>query len=49
MVCYEDDAAISLGSLVLSLVGAILTTSILIALTWCGYCILDLIRAWLGR
>ncbi|AFY42447.1 exopolysaccharide biosynthesis protein [Nostoc sp. PCC 7107] len=45
----EDDGAISLGGLALSLMGAILTTSILIALIWGGSSILDLIRAWLGR
>lgn len=45
----EDDGAISLGGLVLSLMGAILTTSILVALVWGGSSLLDLIRAWLGR
>jgi len=45
----EDDGAISLGGLALSLMGAILTTSILIALVWGGTSLLDVIRTWLGR
>ncbi len=45
----EDDGAISLGGLVLCLMGAILTTSILFALMWGGSSILDLIKTWLGR
>ncbi|WGV26313.1 exopolysaccharide biosynthesis protein [Halotia branconii] len=45
----EDDGAISLGGLVLCLMGAILTTSILFALVWGGSSILDLIKTWLGR
>ncbi|MBH8552122.1 exopolysaccharide biosynthesis protein [Nostocaceae cyanobacterium CENA357] len=45
----EDDGAISLGGLVLCLMGAILTTSILFALIWGGSSILDLIKTWLGR
>jgi hypothetical protein len=45
----EDDGAISLGGLVLCLMGAILTTSILMALVWGGSSLLDIIRAWLGR
>jgi hypothetical protein len=45
----EDDGAISLGGLVLCLMGAILTTSILLALVWGGSSILDIIKAWLGR
>lgn len=45
----EDDGAISLGGLVLCLMGAILTTSILLALLWGGSSLLDLIKTWLGR
>ncbi|MBD2359481.1 exopolysaccharide biosynthesis protein [Tolypothrix sp. FACHB-123] len=45
----EDDGAISLGGLVLCLMGAILTSSILIALMWGGSSILDYIKIWLGR
>ncbi|MBW4646122.1 MAG: exopolysaccharide biosynthesis protein [Goleter apudmare HA4340-LM2] len=45
----EDDGAISLGGLVLCLMGAILTTSILFALIWGGSSLLDIIRTWLGR
>jgi hypothetical protein len=45
----EDDGAISLGGLVLCVMGAILTTSILFALIWGGSSILDLIKTWLGR
>lgn len=45
----EDDGAISLGGLVLCLMGAILTTSILLALVWGGSSLLDIIKTWLGR
>lgn len=45
----EDDSAISLGGLVLCLMGGILTTSILLALVWGGSSLLDVIKAWLGR
>ncbi len=45
----EDDGAISLGGLVLCLMGAILTTSILMALAWGGSSLLDIIKTWLGR
>ncbi|AUT01485.1 hypothetical protein CLI64_14400 [Nostoc sp. CENA543] len=45
----EDDGAISLGGLVLCLMGAILTTSILIAVIWGGSSLLDYIKIWLGR
>jgi hypothetical protein len=45
----EDDGAISLGGLVLCLMGGILTTSILMALVWGGSSLLDVIKAWLGR
>ncbi len=45
----EDDGAISLGGLVLCLMGAILTVSILFAVIWGGSSILDLIKTWLGR
>ncbi|MGH1396721.1 MAG: exopolysaccharide biosynthesis protein [Trichormus sp.] len=45
----EDDGAISLGGLVLCVMGAILTTSILMALAWGGSSLLDIIKTWLGR
>ncbi len=45
----EDDGAISLGGLVLCLMGAILTTSILIGVIWGGSSLLDYIKIWLGR
>lgn len=45
----EDDGAISLGGLVLCVMGAILTTSILFALMWGGSSLLDVIKTWLGR
>ncbi|MBW4684195.1 MAG: exopolysaccharide biosynthesis protein [Komarekiella atlantica HA4396-MV6] len=45
----EDDGAISLGGLVLCVMGAILTTSILLALIWGGSSLLDIIKTWLGR
>ncbi|MEW5860754.1 MAG: exopolysaccharide biosynthesis protein [Cyanobacteriota bacterium] len=43
----EDDGAISLAGLVLCLMGAILTTSILIAIFVGGTSLLDLIKDWL--
>ena len=45
----EDDGAITLGGLVLCLMGAILSSSILIALYWGGSSLLDAIESWLGR
>ncbi|MDP5016737.1 exopolysaccharide biosynthesis protein [Anabaena sp. UHCC 0187] len=45
----EDDGAISLGGLVMCVMGAILTTSILFALMWGGSSLLDVIKGWLGR
>jgi hypothetical protein len=42
----EDDGAISLGGLVLCLIGGILSTSILIALLVGGTSLLDLIKSW---
>ena len=45
----EDDGAITLGGLVLCLMGAILSGSILIALYWGGSSLLDAIESWLGR
>ncbi|MFQ4146611.1 exopolysaccharide biosynthesis protein [Chlorogloeopsis sp. ULAP02] len=45
----EDDGAISLGGLVLCVMGGILTTSILMALMWGGSSLLDVIKTWLGR
>ncbi|WP_414575896.1 exopolysaccharide biosynthesis protein [Anabaena sp. CCY 9402-a] len=45
----EDDGAISLGGLVLCVMGLILTTSILMALAWGGSSLLDIIKTWLGR
>ncbi|WP_026734136.1 exopolysaccharide biosynthesis protein [Fischerella sp. PCC 9605] len=45
----EDDGAISLGGLVLCLMGGILTTSILIGLIWGGSSLLDYIKTLLGR
>lgn len=44
----EDDGAISLGGLVLCLMGGILSTSILIAVVWGGSSLLDLLKAWIG-
>lgn len=43
----EDDGAISLGGLVLCLMGGILSSSILIALLEGGTSLLDLIKDWL--
>lgn len=45
----EDDGAISLGGLVLCVMGAILSTSILLALWFGGSSLLDTIKMWLGR
>jgi hypothetical protein len=45
----EDDGAISLGGLVVCLMGAILSTSILLALFFGGSSLLDLIKTWLGQ
>ncbi|MEW6497696.1 MAG: exopolysaccharide biosynthesis protein [Cyanobacteriota bacterium] len=45
----EDDGAISLGGLVLCLMGAILSTSIMLALWFGGSSLLDTIKTWLGR
>ena len=43
----EDDGAICLGGLVICLIGAILSTSILIALFLGGSSLLDLLKSWL--
>ncbi|MFB2836187.1 exopolysaccharide biosynthesis protein [Floridanema evergladense] len=43
----EDDGAISLGGLVLCLMGLILTSSILFALWFGGTSLLDIIKGWL--
>lgn len=45
----EDDGAISLGGLVLCLMGAILSTSILLAVWFGSSTLLDLIKTGLGR
>jgi hypothetical protein len=45
----EDDGAISLGGLVLCVMGAILSTSILLALWFGGSSLLDMLKTWLGR
>ncbi|MBD0389043.1 MAG: exopolysaccharide biosynthesis protein [Nostoc sp. C3-bin3] len=45
----EDDGAISLVGLVMCVLGAALTTSILLALIWGGSSLLDIIKTWLGR
>ncbi len=45
----EDDGAISLGGLVMCVLGAVLTTSILVAVVWGGSSLLDIIKTWLGR
>jgi len=42
----EDDGAISLGGLVICLMGAILSTSIIVALFIGGSSLLDLLRSW---
>lgn len=44
----EDDGAISLGGLVLCLMGGILSISILGALFWGGTSLLDLVKSWKG-
>lgn len=43
----EDDGAISLGGLVISLFGAAITISILVAFIWGGSSLLELIKGWL--
>ena len=43
----EDDGAISLAGLVLCLLGATLSISILVAVTWGGASLLDLLKDWL--
>ena len=45
----EDDGVISLAGLVLCLLGAILSISILVAVVWGGSSLLDMIRDWIGR
>ncbi|MBF2063147.1 MAG: exopolysaccharide biosynthesis protein [Calothrix sp. C42_A2020_038] len=45
----EDDGAISLGGLVLCVIGGILSISILAALAWGGTSLYDQIKIWLGR
>ena len=45
----EDDGAISLGGLVLCVMGATLSTSILVALWFGGTSLLDVIKGWLGQ
>jgi len=45
----EDDGAISLGGLVLCLIGATLSISILLAVWFGGTSLVDLIKDWLGR
>ncbi len=45
----EDDGAISLGGLVICLIGGISSISILIAVIWGGSSLLDLLKTWLGR
>lgn len=45
----EDDGAISLGGLVLCVMGAILSASIIVAIWFGGSSLLDLIKTWLGR
>lgn len=45
----EDDGAISLGGIVISIIGAAVTASILFALFWGGSSIVDVIKTWLGR
>lgn len=43
----EDDGAISLGGLVISLFGAAITISILIAFIWGGSSLIEIIKGWL--
>ena len=45
----EDDGAITLGGLVLCLLGAAFSISIVMALVWGGSSLVDLIKGWLGR
>lgn len=45
----EDDGAISLFGLILCALGAVLSTSILIALVWGGSSLLDVIKEQLGK
>jgi len=45
----EDDGAISLAGLVLCLIGATLSISILLAVCFGGTSLVDLIKDWLGR
>ncbi|GAX38354.1 exopolysaccharide biosynthesis protein [Nodularia sp. NIES-3585] len=45
----EDDGAISLGGLVICLIGGISSVSILVAVIWGGSSLLDLLKTWLGR
>lgn len=45
----EDDGAISLGGLVLCVMGGVITGSILFAFFWGGSSLLDMIKTWLGR
>jgi hypothetical protein len=45
----EDDGAISLAGLVICLMGAMITGSILFAVIWGGSSLLDIIKTWLGR
>lgn len=45
----EDDGAISLGGLVLCVMGATLSISILVALWFGGTSLLDVIKSWLGQ
>jgi len=45
----EDDGAITLGGLVLCLLGAAFSISIVMAVVWGGSSLVDLIKGWLGR
>ncbi|MEA5514593.1 exopolysaccharide biosynthesis protein [Nodularia sp. UHCC 0506] len=45
----EDDGVISLGGVVICLIGAVSSISILIAVFWGGTSLLDLLKTWLGR
>ncbi len=45
----EDDGVISLVGLVMCMIGAIVTSSILMALAWSSSSLLDIIKTWLGR
>ncbi|MDJ0795759.1 MAG: exopolysaccharide biosynthesis protein [Calothrix sp. MO_167.B12] len=45
----EDDGAISLAGLVICLMGAVLSASVVIAVVWGGSSLVDLIKVWLGR